>query len=510
MNLRRISGLCFSLAFSALLGTVSAGCADPGADTDAESAEADLTMGNKPWDDQAETEWATWIERIGEARASGRCRNVNACLNNREINPLKAQGDADLDVFADCADLPIEMRGYFALKTGRPFQFASEIDSTSGDDPRYARGNHPTAFKDARSYSTMQKMMSAISGSVHSGHYRMAGAVEDSDTYPVDVTSATVKPGTIFYDPNGHVLLVYKVDPSGAVHLMDGHPDNSLTFGIFSERFAVGGASQGGGFRRFRPLEFDGQTVRRVGNSRLATASAGFSAGAQYGRAAGYYPWVRERLSNGAPIQPVLEFGQLVDQLCIDLKERQTAVSRASSVANGPLGPVPANIYGASGEWEELSTPSRDARFKASFRGLRRFIESTGTMVDQNSAGIEWNGSRSDLIAAYAAKWVPERTSCSIAYKNSAGRNVTLTLADVEKRLFDMSFDPYHCPELRWGAYPSHTEEAASCVMDAAHKQRYEDERRQRNAIDREYGSPTPFSFGPEQPENVSLSEILR
>src|SRR5262249_42949441 len=144
-----------------------------------------------------------------------------------------------------------------------------------------------------------------------------------------------------------------------------------------------------------------------------------------------------------------------------------------------------------------------------SFRGLKRFIDATGAMVDQSSHGIAWNGSRSELLSAYAEKWVAMRTSCSISYKNSAGRNVTLTLADVESRLFDLSFAPYHCPEARWGAFPNHPEEAASCVMDAAHKQRFADERRQRNAIDREYGSPTPFSFGPDQPENVSLSEIL-
>lgn len=132
----------------------------------------------------------------------------------------------------------MEMHACFAVKTGRPFQYVSEIDSTGGGDPRYAKGNHPVAFRDAREFGSMQKMMSAISSDVHSGHFRMAGEVENGDTYPVDVTQSTVKPGTIFYDPNGHVLLVYKVDPSGTIHLIDGHPDNSLTFGIFSEKYA--------------------------------------------------------------------------------------------------------------------------------------------------------------------------------------------------------------------------------------------------------------------------------
>ena len=37
-------------------------------------------------------------------------------------------------------------------------------------------------------------------------------------------------------------------------------------------------------------------------------------------------------------------------------------------------------------------------------------------------------------------------------YMNSQGAPVTLTLADLERRLFRLSFNPNHPPELRWGA----------------------------------------------------------
>ncbi|HOM48269.1 MAG TPA: hypothetical protein PK491_07110, partial [Candidatus Hydrogenedentes bacterium] len=37
-------------------------------------------------------------------------------------------------------------------------------------------------------------------------------------------------------------------------------------------------------------------------------------------------------------------------------------------------------------------------------------------------------------------------------YTNSKGKTVTLTLKDIEERLYDLSFDPNHPPELRWGA----------------------------------------------------------
>ena len=82
--------------------------------------------------------------------------------------------------------------------------------------------------------------------------------------------------------------------------------------------------------------------------------------------------------------------------------------------------------------------------------------------------------------------WSEAITSCKIAYKNGAGAQVTLSLGQVEARLFDLSFDPYHCPEMRWGAHPTQAAEMATCRTSTAHMKRFDDERTQRNAIDRE------------------------
>jgi hypothetical protein len=448
-------------------------------------------MGNVPWDDQAEADWSKWVGEIGDARAARKCLRLNDCINNASINRLKKPTDGNLNVFADCADVPMELRAYFAVKTGRPFQYVSGIGGS-----QYSANNKPSSFADARQYSSVQSLLSAISSNVHSGHFRMKASVEGSDTYPVNVTRSTVKPGTVYYDPNGHVLVVYRVDPNGTIRLMDGHPDNSLTIQIFGEKFAVGSAAQGGGFRRFRPYTFDGTRFTRTPNDRLKDSANGWGE-QQYGRGQGYYEWVRSSLSNGTPLDPVNEMKELSNQLCVDLQDRAAAVSAASGVANGPLGSVPPNIYGAEGEWEALSTPSRDARFKASFRGMHRMI-------------AKYAGPGSNTATQLGQIWKSTLASCKITYKNSAGAQVTVTLADAEKRLFDMSFDPYHCPEMRWGAYPSQAGEMSTCRTSAAHMKRFNDERTQRNAIDREYGAPTPFSWGPAQPEDVSVSKLLK
>ena len=55
-----------------------------------------------------------------------------------------------------------------------------------------------------------------------------------------------------------------------------------------------------------------------------------------------------------------------------------------------------------------------------------------------------------------------ESPACAFAYKNSSGRNVNLSFETLENRLYNMSFDPYHCPELRWGA-PQNSREMSTC-----------------------------------------------
>ena len=61
--------------------------------------------------------------------------------------------------------------------------------------------------------------------------------------------------------------------------------------------------------------------------------------------------------------------------------------------------------------------------------------------------------------------------ACQVTYLGSTGAPHTLTLDDVVDRLFDLSFDPYHCPELRWGA-PDKSDEASTCKRLAPQAQR--------------------------------------
>jgi hypothetical protein len=470
---------------------------------DASSSDNDLSMGTKPWDETAEKEWSTFIAGLGNAREAGKCTTLGQCINDASINPYKASTDADLNVFADCSKVGIGLRGYFAIKTGRPFKYVSDVigDRPAGlaadqePDYRYTANNHPTAWSTAKSSPTMQALFNRIASLYHSGFYRMGPSVENDDTYPIDIRPGTVRPGTVYYDPNGHVLLVYKVDANGTVHMIDGHPDNSLSYRILTSDLAVGGPTQGGGFRNFRPV--DSHTLDYAPNASLSDLGS-----SQYGHGAGYIDWVRSQLSGGQTLSPQDQLTQLMDQLCTDIGTRVTAVDVGKQLASADLVDLPANIYGADGDWEAFSTPGRDQKLRSSFRSIHQFIQQTAGTAQGHA-----------LVATYASIWNAHQASaaCKITYTSSSGAAVHLTLNDIQARLFQLSFDPYECVEMRWGATPSNAQEYASCsTQDAAHVQRNDDEQTLRNIIDRPAaGTPTPIGFGPAAPEDVDVPALL-
>jgi hypothetical protein len=187
-----------------------------------------------------------------------------------------------------------------------------------------------------------------------------------------------------------------------------------------------------------------------------------------------------------------------MDQLCTDIGARVGAVDAGKHLVSAPLGTVPPNIYGADGDWESFSTPGRDQKLRASFREIFQLVSKTAT-------------SSPDLVSKLSDIWNQHQTSCNFTYTSSAGNPVNLTLNDVQARLFQLSFDPDACAEMRWGAYPDHSNEYASCsTQDDAHVQRWKDEGTLRNIIDRPLpGTATPFGFGPQDHEDVDVVALL-
>ncbi len=450
------------------------------------------------WDARLEAEYAEFVARLGDAVEARRCHRLAACLRDPTANlTYEPAVDATLDLHLDCADLPYVLRAYFSFKRRLPFGFVAGTRG-EGRDPRYAVGIAPTSYRTWRDYPTPRALLRGVVGQVHSGMYRMAPGVEGSDFYPLRVEPGVVRPGAIYYDPNGHVLVVARVRPDGAVYLIDGHPDGSLTWKRFSAAFAIGTARLGGGFKAFRPLRLVGAEVTRATNAELSD----FDGVGQYARrddpgapdGGGYHAWVRTALAQtGVAVDPFVEFREQLEAICGDIGDRVAAVEAAVAVglAAGPHpDALPDNIYGTEGDWEVYSTPSRDARLKAAVRQLRAFADGVAT-------------SAIGTLVLRALWWqAGASAACQSSYRDSSGRPVALGLDAVVDRLFALSFDPYHCPELRWGAPPG-SSELASCPDDDRKRSWYDAERRLRYRIDRAYGVPTTLDDGPDQPPDV-------
>ncbi|MBK9036827.1 MAG: hypothetical protein IPL61_37185 [Myxococcales bacterium] len=455
------------------------------------------------WSPRLEQEYADFVATIGAAIEARRCRRLDACLRDPAINlTYEPAVDADLRLRVDCADLPYVLRAYFSFKRRLPFGFVSRT-AGQGADPRYALAIEPTRYDAWLAYPTPRALLAGMVGRVHSGMYRIAPAVETSDFYPVAIDRRAVAPGAIYYDPNGHVLVVAQVRPDGVVYLIDGHPDGSLTWKRFGEAFAIGTARLGGGFKRFRPVRVEAERLVQAANAELPW----FDPDAQYdparrlvaGEPVGYHAWVHVTLAeDGVTIDPIAEVRDQVRALCRDLADRAEAVDvaiAAGLAARAHPEAMPDNIYGTDGDWETYSTPSRDARFKAAVRELAGYVRGLPVLA------------RALLAPSLRAVW-REEAACQISYLGSTGVAHTLTLDDVLGRLFDLSFDPYHCPELRWGA-PAGSPERAACPDDADKLRWYDDEARLRNRIDRDYGVPTPLDGGPEVPPDVDVRRTL-
>ena len=145
----------------------------------------------------------------------------------------------------DCADLPYFLRAYFAFKMGLPFGYskctrggggkAAEVPAVvehpeRGTSARNAGAERPPAVTflfgvfgrcgraDHRRPSFSRPpglvpgfgyyLRTTVANGVHSGSGRTAADDDNTDYYPVPLKQETLRPGTIYADPYGHVLVL--------------------------------------------------------------------------------------------------------------------------------------------------------------------------------------------------------------------------------------------------------------------------------------------------------------
>ena len=471
---------------------------------------------SKIWDTEAEEEFSHFVGILGEAVEQGECDTLYKCLRNRNINIYyDEQIDRYINMFVDCGDLPYILRAYFAFKTERPFIYTSKIKGE-----HYTSGNEPRAWTNQRDVygsgkRSLETLFTDIAQAVHTGFFRTAPQVEQTDTYPIKINRDTVRPGTIYYAPNGHLLVVYDVLDNGVVKVIDGHTDNSLTHGIFSNLRLRGNRSMGGGFRNWRPYIEDGNSGLPIwtSNNQLSDWSD-----EQYAKSftsplfgeINYHTWVRHRLTNGEiKIDPLFELEEKIKQTCVEIGNRIKAVNLAIKDGIDQLDhpqELPLNIFTTEGLWEKYSTPGRDARLKSSFRDIYNFIIQSYHWNEQQHPAFFYQGDNEQLVSDFLRIWQKynEDSKCQFTYKRSDNSIANINLNEVMNRLFDLSFDPYHCIEMRWGESFS-----SSCNFDGTKEQWYQYEVTLRNLIDKKVGEPTQLTDGPVEKPDIDIVSLL-
>ncbi len=475
------------------------------------------------WTAEDERGFGEFLQSIGDSD----CRTVDQCLHGAG-NPFRATDPAGIYFRADCADLPYELRFYYAWKRGLPFAYVSQVEPRGHTrDMRYtARGN---AVEERVTVQTGQSsgyaVMETLRDTISSATYRIHPELEEplpQDLYSPAITPKSIRSGTVIYDPNGHLATVYRVDPDGRIHYMDAHPDSSMTRGFYDLRFVRASPAMGAGFKNWRPATLVGAVRQKDGTYTgghvelpANKAIADYSVEQFFGNGArpdddrdwrqgtftlnreviDYYDYVRARLAGGTlEFDPLKEVHDMVESNCADLGYRADAVkvAVAAGIVNAAQpSSLPSNIYGTEGDWETYSSPSRDARLKTAFKEVRDNVQRFMALYQANDPRLKYKGQNLavDMLTAYDR----QAALCRIGYARTDGSAISFGYEEARRRLFAMSFDPYHCVERRWGA--SDPRELGSCADGAVKRAWYAAEQNLRNQLERAYDVEMGFSL---------------
>ena len=399
--------------------------------------------------------------------------------------------DEVLTMGPDCADLPYMIRAYFAWKMGLPFGYRQCSRGRAGQPPRCSNLQTNVSVSRAEPINTPAFQHFShrnVRSGVHSASGRTHPDDEETDYYPVALNRESLRPGTLYADPYGHLLIIAQWIPQGATDYgilvgADAQPDGTVgrrRFWRGSFLFTPETTDVGAGFKAFRPLRWSRSQGEMTSftNAELRDHDdfANYSLEQYAGTSDDFYSRMEE-IINPRPLDPIALLVSLVDALDESVSRRVNSVNNGEAYmaernyAEMEM-PTGYSIFETSGGWEDFSTPSRDMRLLISIDTVRLFPERVRNAPERYglpASGAGLDAGIGEIEAALAAA-LGER---SFDYTRSDGSTWTLTLADVvERRVgFEMSYNPNDCAEIRWSA-PEGSEEYATCDRHAPRFQR--------------------------------------
>jgi hypothetical protein len=496
------------------------------------------------WNSTTETLFSAWIEKLFDAPPDQALswKAWHEVLRDRSRNFLfnylgRGEDDAKTGLRPDCADFAYFLRAYFAYKIGLPFGYSNCSRGTGGRPPkcyqwfdmehpeltrpppppeqeiasaipaavmppaptptllRLFGRPQPADMADApvatvpapkpKRPTTFGEYLRDVGDVVHSGTVRVAANDDNTDFYTTALTQQTLRPGTVYADPYGHVLMLVHRVPElngmpGVFLAVDAEPDGSITRKRFwrgNFLFVRDPALGSPGFKHFRPIVRDkGGALRRLANAEITNNPSyrDFSLDQSQMSAEEFYDRMDDVMSP-EPLDPVKAMTDAIASLNEQVKTRVTSVENGrkyqekttgeTAMPNGP------SIFETSGPWEDYSTPARDFRLLIAIDVVRGFPD----RVVRRAARYAMPSGRSveDVKGELQGVLASELVSRKIAYTRSDGSQWTLSLKDVLDRSvdFEMAYNPNDCVELRWGA-PEGSEEASTCKRRAPQAQR--------------------------------------
>ena len=390
------------------------------------------------WNRATENLYSAWIEKLFDAPldAAPSWPALHEVLRDRSRNFLYnhlglGEDGMGLVIRPDCADLPYFLRAYFAFKMGLPFGYSKCSRGGGGEPPRChewfsiqnpeePRPPSPPEQKPASpppplssvcfgrpaappqpaarpaSVLTARRLglaaafghyLPILADGVHSGSARTAAADENNDYYPVPLKQETLRPGTVYADPYGHVLMLARRVPqsdgaAGVFLAVDGQPDGTVARKRFwrgNFLFAQDPALGGPGFKRFRPIVLDKNgALRRLTNDEIAKNPqyGDFSLEQSQLGIEDFYDRMEDVMSP-EPLDPLRAMKEAIAALEEQVKARVTSVENGRKYQNSGHGdadmPDGPSIFETTGAWEDFATPARDLRLLIAIDVVRGF-----------------------------------------------------------------------------------------------------------------------------------------
>ena len=469
----RVTGVEVGDVFALRDGRVVYGCRRVTAARETSATSSDRGPVRR-WNAAEETFFSAFVESLFLDAGAGPWPELTPLLRDRDRNPfalVHPDAPKQLRFRPDCADLPYFLRAYYAFERGLPISYRRCGRGRPGAPPRCgppAFWQPPAPRNEAAYTAELSTLLRDIARSVHSGALRTDPRLDETDLYPLALELTALRPGSVYADPYGHVLVVARWLPAtferpAELLAVDGQPDATIGLRrfwpgsfLFDPDYLATGA--GAGFRGWRPVADteDGPTL--PANAALSDFSL-----EQYALSARRYH--RRVLASAQPW--AVSQTALLHHYVTALEE--SAASRVVSVDNalrwqrehpGRVIPMPEGyaIFETTGPWEDFASPSRDMRFLISLDAVADLPES-----------LELTGDERTLAEALISRELSART---IAYTRSDGSSFTLSLADIVARreALTQAFNPNDCAEVRWGA-PEGSAERAPCRTRAPEAQ---------------------------------------